>query len=134
MYFTRPEQAREALCNASADAGGDSDSAGSDSGSVGGDATYFVTCLTALAAGNMAKRLNFIATSDWNFRALTTSATRVDLAETVGSATKATERTNGQTTTLSFPTPFTIPATANSLSGREIVIESFALEATRSLR
>ncbi|MFO0639328.1 MAG: hypothetical protein U0183_08945 [Polyangiaceae bacterium] len=102
--------------------------AGSDSSTVGPDATYFVTCLTALSAGDTAKRFNFIATTGRTFRALPASATRVDLAEAVGSATKATERTVGQTTTLSFPTPFVIPATANPISARELAVDGFALE------
>ncbi|MBL9112292.1 MAG: hypothetical protein JNM74_23600 [Myxococcales bacterium] len=111
----------KAGCNAGTDAG-------SDASTVGPDATYFVTCLTALSAGDTSKRFNFIATTGRTFRALPASATRVDLAEAVGSATKATERTTGQTTTLSFPTPFVIPATANPISARELAVDGFALE------
>lgn len=110
----------KAGCNAETDAG-------SDASSVGPDTTYFVTCLTALSAGDTAKRFNFIATTGRTFRALPASATRVDLAEAVGSATKATERTTGQTTTLSFPTPFIIPAAANPISGRDLALDGFAL-------
>jgi len=111
----------KAGCNAGADAG-------SDASTLGPDTTYFVTCLTALSAGDTTKRFNFIATSGRTFRALPASATRVDLAEAVGGATKATERANGQTTTLSFPTPFIIPATANPISARELAVDGFALE------
>ena len=108
-------------CGAVVDAGG-------DGGGPAADTTYFVTCLTALAVGDAAKRFNFVATSGWTFRALTTSATRVDLAQTTGSAAKATERKSGRITNLSFPTPFTIPGAANAVSGRDIQIDGLTIE------
>lgn len=108
-------------CGGAADAGG-------DGGNAASDATYFVTCFTSLAVGDTAKRFNFVATSGWTFRALTISATRVDLAQTTGSAAKATERKSGRITNLSFPATFTLPGAANPVSGRDIQIDGLTIE------
>lgn len=84
-----------------------------------------MTCLTALSVGDVSKRLTFVAKDAWTFRSLKATATRVDLAETVGDAYKATVRMDASATTLQLGT-MTIPAAANPISARDIVLETAA--------